>query len=108
MRAAIHHAAVTAETDGRTFRLMDAWQSRQNGGPVHTAAQPATRAHERPNYVRSALADECRQVREAPEGSRNHQLNTSALKLGRLVASGLVEEDLIRATEGQAAAAGSG
>jgi hypothetical protein len=101
---------VTAQEDtGRQFRLMQAWQQRQAGTiPVHTASNGhAARAGERPNYVAAALADECRQVRETPEGERNHQLNVSALKLGRLVASGLVEEDLVRAElTGAARAAG--
>ena len=85
--------------DGRHFRLMEAWQQRQTGTiPVHgTASAPARRAGERPNYVAAALADECRQVREAPEGQRNHQLNVSAVKLGRLVAGELLDEDTVRA-----------
>ncbi len=84
--------------DSRTFRLMEAWQQRQAGViPVHSNGQPATRAGERPNYVAAALADECRQVRETPKGKRNHQLNISAVKLGRLVAGGLVDEDTVRA-----------
>jgi hypothetical protein len=86
------------ETDSRQFRLMEAWQQRQTGSiPVHSNGAPAARAGERPNYVAAALADECRQVREAPEGQRNHQLNVSSLKLGRLVAGGLVDEDTVRA-----------
>src|SRR5687768_3546822 len=78
---------------------MEAWQSRQSGQiPVHvTGNGHAARGHERPNYVAAAVSDECRQVREAPQGERNHQLNVSALKLGRLVAGGLLDEDLARA-----------
>jgi hypothetical protein len=93
---------VTAQDDGRQFRLMEAWQQRQAGVvpmhtiPMHTAERP-TRTGERPNYVAAAITDECRQVRQAPQGQRNHQLNVSALKLGRLVAAGLADEDLVRA-----------
>jgi hypothetical protein len=86
------------ETDSRSFRLMEAWQQRQTGSiPVHSNGAPAARASERPNYVAAAIADECRQVREAPEGQRNHQLNISAVKLGRLVAGQLADEDAVRA-----------
>ena len=77
---------------------MEAWQRRKAGQiPVHTSARPATRAGERPNYVAAAIAGETQAVRETAEGGRNHQLNVSALKLGRLVASGLVSEDEVRA-----------
>ena len=80
---------------------MEAWQQRQSGQiPVHTSSNggaPAARAGERPNYVAAAIADECRQVREATEGQRNHQLNVSSVKLGRLVAGGLTDEDTVRA-----------
>jgi hypothetical protein len=91
---------VTAAEDGAGFRLMEAWQQRQTGQiPVHTAAAGSSRPvrTDRPNYVAAAIADETRQVREAPEGQRNHQLNVSAVKLGRLVAGGFADEDDIRA-----------
>lgn len=90
---------MSVQDDGRQFRLMEAWQQRQSGAiPVHTTAgEPARRAGERPNYVAAAITDECRQVREATEGQRNHQLNVSALKLGRLVGAGLADEDAVRA-----------
>jgi hypothetical protein len=80
-------------------RFMDEWQSRQNG-----MAQPATRntvtpradarRGPRPRYVQAALEGETAAVRAAPKGTRNGQLNTSALKLGRLVGAGLLEEDV--------------
>ncbi len=78
---------------------MEAWQQRQSGViPVHTTGNGhAARRRERPNYVAAAIADECRQVREAPKGQRNHQLNVSAVKLGRLVAGNLAGEDEVRA-----------
>jgi replicative DNA helicase len=89
---------MTMTEDGRTFRLMESWQNRTNGTPVHTAATVTRPLRtDRANYTAAAISDECRQVREAPEGQRNHQLNTSALKLGRLVAGGLADEDDIRA-----------
>lgn len=76
-------------------QFMDAWQSRQRG-----LEQPATRppAHAprrgpRPRYVSAALAGELEALRQAPEGTRNAQLNTSSLKLGRLVGAGLLDQD---------------
>jgi hypothetical protein len=74
-------------------RFLSAWQARQEG-----MAQPATGAHSarrgpRPHYVNAALAGECEAVRTAPQGVRNGQLNTSALKLGRLVGAGLLDGD---------------
>ena len=44
-------------------------------------------------YVKAALAGEAFVLRNAPEGSRNGQLNTSALKLGSIGAWGLLAED---------------
>lgn len=77
---------------------MEAWQQRQSGQiPVHVTASPQRSNGERPNYVAAAIADECRQLREAPEGQRNHQLNISAVKLGRLIGGGLTDEDTVRA-----------
>jgi replicative DNA helicase len=78
---------------------MEAWQARTAGAPVHTNGAPVRPviSSERPNYVAAAIEGECTAVRQAPEGQRNHQLNVSALKLGRLVGGGLADEDLIRA-----------
>lgn len=43
-------------------------------------------------YVQAALDGESRTVREAPEGSRNDRLNTSAFALGTIGAHGLLDE----------------
>lgn len=82
--------------------FLGAWdRKREQGGSWETAptSGPITPTGDRPNYVAAAIAGECQAVREAPEGQRNAQLNTSALKLGRLVANpGLkVSEDEVRA-----------
>jgi len=47
-------------------------------------------------YALSALDGECREVRDAPSGKRNAQLNISALKIASLVAAGAIEETLAR------------
>ena len=48
-------------------------------------------------YSLKALTDELHDVANAPEGTRNHQLNNSALKLGSLVAAGgLTQLEVIR------------
>jgi hypothetical protein len=75
--------------DGPAF--LSAWDARQQA-----TAQPATPPPvrgPRPHYVQAALDGETAAVREAPQGTRNGQLNTSALKLGRLVGAGLLEQD---------------
>jgi hypothetical protein len=43
-------------------------------------------------YGRAALEDEARKVAEASPGNRNNQLNESALKMGSLVAGGVLDE----------------
>ena len=49
-------------------------------------------------WALKALDDECRKVREEPEGSRNATLNTAALKVFQIVAGGsLSEEEATRA-----------
>lgn len=81
-------------------RFLDAWDARREGltqPAARTGPTPAVLHGPRPRYVAAALADECRQVREAVQGTRNGQLNTSAVKLGRLVGAGLLEEDEARA-----------
>jgi putative DNA primase/helicase len=63
---------------------------------------PARRA-----YVESALADETKRVATAGRGSRNHQLNTAALKLGQLVAGGWLDQSRVeRSLEDAAHACG--
>jgi hypothetical protein len=77
-------------------RFMDAWQSRQQGlqQPATSAPRPAVQRGPRPRYVEAALAGETEAVRTAVKGERNGQLNTSSLKLGRLVGAGLLEEQV--------------
>ena len=78
-------------------RFLEAWQTRQDGGTqpaTHTTGAPVVRRGPRPRYVDAALAGELAAVREAPSGTRNGQLNTSSLKLGRLVGAGLLDEEL--------------
>jgi len=63
-------------------------------------SQPATGAsapRDRPNYGAKILADEVSRVLEAVKGTRNPTLNLAALKLGRAVAGGYVDEDEARA-----------
>ena len=49
-------------------------------------------------YAAKALADEAEKVRTCPEGSRNHTLNTAALKIGHYVAAGEIGEQEVVAT----------
>lgn len=57
--------------------------------PVRSVAPHETGNHAR--YARSALIGECDAVARAPEGGRNIALNTAALKMGSLVASGVLD-----------------
>jgi putative DNA primase/helicase len=59
-------------------------------------------------YALVALDGECREIREAPSGRRNAQLNTSALKVASLVAAGALEASLARAMVESAARANPG
>jgi hypothetical protein len=78
--------------------FLSAWESRQRGmaQPATASSAPAVVHGPRPHYVQAALDGELAAVRAAPEGTRNGQLNTSSLKLGRLVAAGLLDEDTAR------------
>lgn len=81
--------------------FLAAWDAKRANwtapAPASDAPRPATASGPRPNYAAAAIAGEAQAVREAPEGTRNAQLNTSALKLGRLVAGGYATEDEARA-----------
>jgi len=46
-------------------------------------------------YAAKALENECRRVREAPDGTRNDTLNRAAFSLGQLVAGGVLEQGLV-------------
>jgi len=64
------------------------------------AVQPPAllNAGSRRRYAEAALRGETQAVASAPPGQRNHQLNTSAFKLGTLVAAGeLAEHDVAQA-----------
>lgn len=54
-------------------------------------------------YAIAALDAECQEVRRAPSGQRNPQLNTSALKIASLVAAGALDATLARLSLEQAA-----
>ena len=58
-------------------------------------SQGASQEGER-QWALKALEDECRKVREEPEGSRNATLNTAALKVFQIVAGGALSEEEAR------------
>jgi hypothetical protein len=64
----------------------------QRPAPSHTAVLAGIA--DRPGYAGAALREEVRRVLDAPEGARNHTLNTAAFALGQLVAGGLLPADL--------------
>jgi hypothetical protein len=47
-------------------------------------------------YARAALVRECRDVANAPPGTRNHRLNAAAYSLGTLVGAGVLDAALAR------------
>jgi len=53
---------------------------------------PTTPKPSHKSYGETALRCECAKVNSAPEGTRNNQLNESALKVARLVAGGHLDE----------------
>ena len=63
-------------------------RERQQGDVV--AIRPTGDADQR--YALSALESEAQSVRVAPDGTRNHTLNTAAYNLGQLVANGSITE----------------
>ncbi len=71
-----------------------------------TAGPVALAAPARPGYLTTALEREAEKVRTAPEGSRNHTLNSAAFSLGQLVAVGLNEGEVIRRLSEAAEAVG--
>lgn len=74
---------------------LSAWRNRDTA-PV-PAGQPATSPSGRVNYGRAILDAEVQRVLEAPKGTRNPTLNVAALKCGRGVAGGHIDEDEARA-----------
>ena len=61
------------------------------------ATVPTAPRGDRPNYGRAILDGEVQRVREAVQGERNEQLNIAALKVGRAIAGGYIDEDEGRA-----------
>lgn len=58
----------------------------------HFVTEPASG-----RYAESALERECRNVANAPSGTRNETLNTAAFNLGQLVGSGALASERVRA-----------
>lgn len=60
-----------------------------------SAAHPAP-VHNASNYALAALTGECDNVRSVPIGAgRNDQLNRSAVKMGGLIAAGVIDEQAV-------------
>lgn len=62
--------------------------------PMRDLAELHAAVRRRSAYAAAALRNELDRVLEAREGSRNHTLNAAAYALGRLVAAGLIPEQL--------------
>lgn len=81
---------------GELRPLMAEWTARTADWSDPQPATPVQVTGDRSRYVQAALAAETEAVRLAPQGTRNDQLNRSAVKLGRLVPH-LVDADTVRA-----------
>lgn len=65
--------------------------------PIDRAAAPHVDVDDAVRkYAIAALDGECEEIRKAPSGRRNAQLNTSALKVASLVAAGALNETFAR------------
>jgi len=76
---------------------LGAWRARRAEQPMQPATAAPSTPRDRPNYGAKILADEVARVLEATKGTRNPTLNVAALKLGRAIAGGYVDEDEARA-----------
>lgn len=75
---------------------LPAFLAKRIGKPVPPAAKAAAAKAERVSaYARAALDDECKRVRQTGPGNQNNTLNEAAFKLGGLVGSGALPEDLV-------------
>jgi len=82
------------ESGGRDF--LSEWRARKAETP-QPATGPAVPRGNRPNYGAAILAGEVARVLKAVKGTRNDTLNVAALKVGRAVAGGYVDENEARA-----------
>lgn len=71
----------------------------QPDGPVAATDDPAAA-----RWCAAALEASCREMRETPEGQRNHVLYKKAFRLGTLVAGGYLHDDYVISTLSEAAA----
>ena len=101
-------------TDDRSFLQRVEDRKQAIGTPTPMAPPTHTRNGDSTAYTNAAHRDEIEQLSRCPNGSRNHALNVSALKLGRLPidrdtlrgdligachANGLVHDDGLRSVE---------
>lgn len=97
----IHPSGAPYEHEGgELIPLPSALADRLKAAKATTSSPPAPGVNGR--YAEAALTGELNKVRAAVEGQRNHQLNNSAVSLGRLVAGraldrGRVESELLAA-----------
>jgi hypothetical protein len=79
-------------------RELPAFLAKRIGQPVPKAAAraPSTKTERISAYARAALDDETKRVRQTGPGNQNNALNEAAFKLGGLVATNALPEDLVR------------
>jgi hypothetical protein len=89
--------------NGRVYQELDPnaevwplpeWLRLRLSTPPRARREPVLRVGNSTTYVRAGLRNEMQAVADAPEGTRNVQLNRSAYAIGRLVADGRLRRDV--------------
>lgn len=98
--------AHSVRDDGEVYRFLDRRDPVPAPAPLkkeiesstsNTLATPTTVDEKMRRYALAALDGEVRRVEQAASGTRNDALNTAALRLGQMVAAGLMSEGTVRA-----------
>ena len=92
-------------TEPEGVNYLAEWQAKRAGGEPLPNLRPPTASSGRPNYGAAILDGEVERVQGATKGERNDTLNVAAVKCGRAIAGGHLDEDAARAALMNAAAA---
>lgn len=84
-------------TEPGGVNYLEAWRAKRSTAPEVGMVAPATRPSGREAYGAAILDGEVERVRTATQGQRNATLNVAAVKCGRAIAGGHMDEDAARA-----------
>lgn len=90
-----------SSTEKGKYEWLQSWEMEPAPAPAWLRPTPAQRplpvvvgdVHD--GYVEAALRGECEKVSRAAPGTRNHQLNESAFRLGTLIATGVLTPETV-------------